>query len=302
MSITGNEKTAVALGSFDGLHKGHISVIASALSLRASGLFPVILLFDEHPMKILGSAPDEILQKHLRRKILEGMGICIEDIEFGQIYNMTAEEFFREILVKKLNAGALCCGENYRFGAGGTGNCELLKKLCAESGTKLYVSESVQYEDEPVSSTRIRSAIKSGDLKSAGDMLGRLFFYDGEVMPGDRRGRKMGFPTANQFFENGFIVPSFGVYASRVTVRGSMFRGVTNIGVRPTFGISNPRSETHIEGFEGDIYGENIEVALIEKIRDEVKFSSMGELAEQIEKDSRAARCIFEKRGENRCV
>ena len=137
MSITGNEKTAVALGSFDGLHKGHISVIASALSLRASGLFPVILLFDEHPMKILGSAPDEILQKHLRRKILEGMGICIEDIAFEQIYNMTAEEFFREILVKKLNAGALCCGENYRFGAGGTGNCELLKKLCAESGTKL---------------------------------------------------------------------------------------------------------------------------------------------------------------------
>ncbi|MBR0121883.1 MAG: bifunctional riboflavin kinase/FAD synthetase [Clostridia bacterium] len=302
MSITGNEKTAVALGSFDGLHKGHISVIASALSLRASGLFPVILLFDEHPMKILGSAPDEILQKHLRRKILEGMGICIEDIAFEQIYNMTAEEFFREILVKKLNAGALCCGENYRFGAGGTGNCELLKKLCAESGTKLYVSESVLYEDEPVSSTRIRSAIKSGDLKSAGDMLGRPFFYDGEVMPGDRRGRKMGFPTANQFFENGFIVPSFGVYASRVTVRGSMFRGVTNIGVRPTFGISKPRSETHIEGFEGDIYGENIEVALIEKIRDEVKFSSMGELAEQIEKDSRAARRIFEKRGENRCV
>ena len=302
MNYTGNKKTAVALGSFDGLHKGHTSVIASALSLRASGLFPVVLLFDEHPLKILGTPPDEILQKHLRRKLLEEMEIEIADISFSEICSMKAEKFFSDILLDRLNAGALCCGENYRFGAGGKGDCTLLRELCKVSGIDLLVSESVMFEGEPVSSTRIRTALKSGEIRTANAMLGRQFFYDGEVMRGDRRGRKMGFPTANQFFEDGFIVPAFGVYVSSVKLRGKEYCGITNIGVRPTFGKSKPRSETHIENFDGDIYGDNIEVGLIEKIRDEIKFNSMQELAEQIKKDSEAAKLIFEKRGENGCV
>lgn len=302
MNSSEKKKTAVALGSFDGLHKGHTAVIASALSLRASGLFPVVLLFDEHPQKILGTAPDEILQKHLRRRILENMGIEIVDISFAEICNMKAEDFYKDILLDKLNAKALCCGENYRFGAGGKGDCVLLKELCEKSGTKLQVSESVMFEGEPVSSTRIRTAIKAGDIKAANTMLGRPFFYDGEVTKGDRRGRKMGFPTANQFFEEGFIVPAFGVYASTVRVRGERYCGITNIGVRPTFGKSKPRSETHIENFDDDIYGENIEISLIEKLRDEIRFSSMEELAAQIKKDSETAKLIFEKKGENRCV
>lgn len=302
MYLSEKKKTAVALGSFDGLHKGHTAVIASALSLRASGLFPVVLLFDEHPQKILATAPDEILQKHLRRRILEDMGIEIVDISFSKICNMKAEDFFRDILIKELNAGALCCGENYRFGAGGKGTCAVLENLCLQNGTKLQVSESVMFNGEPVSSTRIRTALKAGDIKSANEMLGRPFFYDGEVTQGDRRGRKMGFPTANQFFEDGFIVPAFGVYVSSVKVRGGEYCGITNIGVRPTFGKSKPRSETHIENFDSDIYGENIEIKLLEKIRDEKKFSSMEELASQIKKDSETAKMIFEKRGENACV
>ncbi|MBR4765360.1 MAG: bifunctional riboflavin kinase/FAD synthetase [Clostridia bacterium] len=302
MSLSEKKKTAVALGSFDGLHKGHTAVIASALSLRASGLFPVVLLFDEHPQKVLGTAPDEILQKHLRRRIFEEMGIEIHDISFADIRNMTAEDFFNNTLIKELNAEALCCGENYRFGAGGKGDCALLADLCQGSGTKLKVTESVMYEGEPVSSTRIRAAIKEGNITAANDMLGRPFFYDGEVTRGDRRGRKMGFPTANQFFEDGFIVPAFGVYVSTVKVRGREYCGITNIGVRPTFGKSKPRSETHIEDFSDDIYGENIEIKLIDKIRDEIRFSSMEELAEQIKKDSETAKTIFEKRGENACV
>ncbi|MBQ6264572.1 MAG: bifunctional riboflavin kinase/FAD synthetase [Clostridia bacterium] len=302
MSLTEKTKTAVALGSFDGLHKGHTAVIASALSMRASGLFPVVLLFDEHPQKILGTAPDEILQKHLRRKLLENMGIEIVDISFSSICKMTAEDFFKDILLNELNAGALCCGENYRFGAGGKGNCAVLEDLCRKSGTILRVSESVMSDGEPVSSTRIRTAIKKGDIISANTMLGRPFFYDGEVTHGDRRGRKMGFPTANQFFEEGFIVPDFGVYASTVRVGETEYCGITNIGVRPTFGKSVPRSETHIENFSDDIYGENIEIRLFDKIRDETKFSSMEELARQIKNDSETAKRIFKKKGENACV
>ena len=291
--------TAVALGSFDGLHTGHKKVIASALSMRASGLLPVILLFDEHPQAVLGKAPDEILQKHIRDRILSEYGIKAVTVPFREIYKMTPEEFFNGILIKELGAKALCCGENYRFGKDGAGDSGVLSALCKEAGVKLDVSESVNYYGSPVSSTRIRKAIKQGRITLAGKMLGRPFCYDGTVEGGDRRGRLMGAPTANQYFPADFIVPAFGAYASSVTAGGREYCGVTNIGVRPTFGKTALLSETHIIDFEGDLYGENIEVRLLEFMRAEKKFGGMDELARQIKEDISASRLIYEKRRGN---
>ena len=277
--------TAVALGSFDGLHIGHKKVIASALSMRASGLLPVILLFDVHPQAVLGSAPDEILQKHIRNRILRRAGIKAVTVPFKDICNMSPEEFFDSVLIGKLGAKALCCGENYRFGKDAAGGRDVLETLCENAGVTLDVSKSVNYYGRPVSSTRIRKALSQGKIPLANAMLGRPFCYDGKVREGDRRGRLMGAPTANQLFPRNFIIPATGAYASCVTIGGRQYRAVTNIGVRPTFNKTRLQSETHIIGFDGDLYGKNLEVSLLDFLRPEQKFSGMDELAKQIEED-----------------
>lgn len=280
-----SKQSAVALGTFDGLHIGHTAVITSALRQKESGLVPVTLLFDEHPQAVLGKAPLEILQKSKRAELLSLWGMKTETVRFADICQMTPEAFFTDILLNQLHAGALCCGENYRFGAGGAGDIALLRDLCDANGITLCVSPCVAYEGEPVSSTRIRRAVENGDIKAANAMLGRPFCYRYPVVHGDARGRLIGAPTANQHFDSGFAVPAFGVYAAAVTVNGCRYPGVTNIGVRPTFDGRELRSETHIIGFCGDIYGQTIEIGLLNRIRGEIRFDSMEALAAQIAAD-----------------
>lgn len=299
MSNIFSSKTAVALGSFDGLHKGHISVIASALEKRASGLLPCALLFDCHPQSLLGTAPPEIMQKSVRKELLEKMGIAIHTVCFGDIHTMSPEEFFRKVLVEEMNCDAVCCGFNYRFGYMGRGNTDTLAKLCNEAGIELTVTPDITYMGEAVSSTRIRLAVESGDIPSANRMLGRPFAYRGEIMRGDARGRLMGAPTANQYFEDGFVIPSFGVYSAVTHIYGTEYPCVTNIGFRPTFEGRELRSETHIIGFSGDLYGKVIDVGLLAKIRDEQRFESMDALGQRIKEDIGQSLRIFEKRGEN---
>ena len=171
--------------------------------------------------------------------------------------------------------------------------------LCAEREIKITIVDAVEFEDEPVSSSRIRKAIADGDMKSAQLMLGRYFSYDFPVMHGDKRGRILGSPTINQFFTEDFTVPEFGVYASFTKVHGEIYPSVTNIGIRPTIGNSEKRSETHIIGFEGDVYGERPEVFLVEKIRGEMQFSSLEELSNRIAKDREMALQIL--KGESVC-
>ncbi len=285
----------MALGTFDGLHKGHMKVIASALGEKESGLSPLALLFDVHPQSLFGSAPPELLQPSERRAVLEELGMSIEEIGFESIYRMTPEEFFRKILIEKLNAGAVCCGENYRFGAGGAGTTSELKALCEQYKVNLIVSESALSGGELISSTRIRNLITDGKIKEANELLGREFFYRLTVVHGDARGRLIGAPTINQIFEPGFIVPAFGVYAARVEVGGITFPGVTNIGIRPTFGGGEMRSETHIIGFSGDLYGENIKVSLIDRLRSECRFNSAEELSRRISEDMENAVSVYER-------
>ena len=292
-------KTAVALGSFDGLHRGHMSVIACTAEFkRECGLSPHVLLFDNHPMFFLkGSAPEKILQDSFRDEILASEGYEISVIPFIYIKDMNCREFFEKIILGKLNAGAICCGWNYRFGKGGEGDCETLKSLCDEFGVQLRIVPHVDYGNEPISSTRIRKAVESGDIPLANAMLGREFRYKSTVVSGHQRGRLIGAPTINQHFEKNFVLPKKGVYASVTVVEGTEYPSVTNIGLRPSFENEDFRSETCILGFSGDLYGRDIEVRLLGYLRDEIKFDSMESLSAQIEKDAEKSKELFAKRG-----
>lgn len=286
--------SAVALGSFDGLHKGHMAVINTALSYKAKGLIPCVLLFDVHPQQILsGKAPMAILPPSLRKRKLEKLGILCFPVAFEDVRTMAPEEFVRHILVDKMNAQAICCGYDYRFGYHGTGDVSSLKELCSDLSIDLKVAAVVEYEGEPISSTRIRGAIEQGNIQSANAMLGRAFSYDYEVVGGDRVGRLLGAPTINQLFPEGFVIPKFGVYAAKAFVENAWHAAVTNIGRRPTFDSNVLRSETCILDFSGDLYGQNIEVGLLQYLRGEQKFNSLEELSNQIQCDAQLAKGIF---------
>ena len=297
-------KTAVALGSFDGLHRGHMSVIACTADFeRECGLSPHVLLFDNHPALVLrGFAPDRILQKSLRDEILSSAGFETDTIPFIYIKDMDCREFFEKIIIGKLNAGAVCCGWNYRFGKGGEGDCETLRALCEEYGVMLKIVPHVDYDGEPISSTRIRKAVENGDIPLANAMLGREFRYKSTVVSGHQRGRLIGAPTINQHFDKNFVLPKKGVYASVTVVDNTEYPSVTNIGLRPSFENEDFRSETCILGFSGNLYGQEIEVRLLDYLRDEIKFDSMEKLSAQIEKDAKKSEELFAKRGADRDV
>ena len=268
--------------------------------MKECGLVPLALLFDSHPMLALtGQAPPEILQSAERERLLTEMGVKFEYISFKEIMNLTCREFFEEILLKRLNAAAVCCGWNYRFGRGNEGGCRELSELSDEFGVELHISDHVDLGGEPISSSRIRLAVEQGDIPLANAMLGREFSYSAPVVSGYHRGHLLGAPTINQRFEPDFVRPRKGVYASFTTVGGVRYPSVTNIGLRPSFENEDFRSETCIIGFSGDLYGQVIKVSLLDFIRDEQKFGSVEALSAQIALDAARAKEIFEKRGDS---
>ena len=287
---------ALALGTFDGFHLGHKKVIDNAI---ASNKTPKVLLFNEHPQKVITKkSPGELITESQKKELLDKWGIEPIIIDFGDIMNFTYEEFFYEILLKKLGVTALSCGFNYHFGSKAQGNTEKLSALCKKENIELFISDAVEYKNEPVSSTRIRKAIKNGDIEEANAMLGREFSYDFLVVHGDARGRTIDSPTINQFFTEDFIVPEYGVYASYTVIDGEKYSSVTNVGVRPTIeGFSKERSETNIIGFTGDLYDKNISVHLLKKIREEMRFSGLDELKNQIAKDRATSQIISKEKG-----
>lgn len=285
------EGAFVALGTFDGLHIGHKAVITAE---KTEYQRKIVLMFNEHPLvRLKGENPGELITREKTKTILDAWGVSPEYIDFSEICDLSPEAFVDEILVKRYNAKSLACGFNYRFGKNASADAKELMKLCAEREIKITVVDAVNFENESVSSSRIRKAIANGDMKAVKGMLGRYFSYDFPVAHGDERGRKLGLPTINQFFTDDFAVPEYGVYASITKVKGEMYPSVTNIGVRPTIGNSEKRSETNIIGFDGDIYGQCPEVFLVEKIRNEMKFASLDELKQQISKDREYALSIL---------
>lgn len=288
-------KTAVALGFFDGLHKGHMSLInATIAAAKQSNLTPTIIFFDNHPKQLLGLTPPKtILQKHIKTQMLEDLGMKIHHVSFKKIMNYSPNEFFEKVLLDELNAKVVVCGENYRFGKGAKGNCTVLQNLCERNELTFIQSKLIKCDDTTVSSTEIRKFIENGEIKKANEFLSHEFCYEFEVFSGDKRGRTLGFPTINQYFEPNFIIPRFGVYCSKVVLDGKQYLGVTNVGMRPTVQTEKMRSETYIDGFSGDLYGKKIKVYLLDFLRDERKFSSLTELEAQIKQDLQNAKKAY---------
>ena len=284
-------RTAVALGNFDGMHVGHMAVLEAAKSFESEGLLPVAVLFDEHSLKaITGKAPAMLMTVTERNRIINENGLRIETLIFNEIRDLSPSDFVEKILVGRLGAAAVCCGYNYRFGKGASGTAQTMSEICGRLGLQCRVSGEVDVDRCAVSSTKIRGFIENGEIEKANKMLGRPFGFSSRVIDGDKRGRVLGFPTINQIIPEELAMPRFGVYQSVVTVNGEKFKGVTNVGRRPTVGTEKILSETHILDFDRDIYGENVDVRLIKFIRPEKKFSSFDELARQIKSDAKEVR------------
>ena len=284
-------RTAVALGNFDGMHVGHMAVLEAAKSFESEGLLHVAVLFDEHSLKaITGKAPAMLMTVTERNRIINENGLRIETLVFNEIRDLSPSDFVEKILVGRLGAAAVCCGYNYRFGKGASGTAQTMSEICGRLGLQCRVSGEVDVDRCAVSSTKIRGFIENGEIEKANKMLGRPFGFSSRVIDGDKRGRVLGFPTINQIIPEELAMPRFGVYQSVVTVNGEKFKGVTNVGRRPTVGTEKILSETHILDFDRDIYGENVDVRLIKFIRPEKKFSSFDELARQIKSDAKEVR------------
>lgn len=293
-----DKQYAIALGTFDGLHLGHWAVLDAA---KQDGLVPAALLFSVHPAAALKrTAPPALCTNAQREDLLTAAGILPLYVDFREIMQLSPQQFFTEILQNRFAAGAVCCGENYTFGAGGVGTPAVLETLCGANGVRLHIAGTVQAAGAPVSSTRIRAALQNGDITAANRMLGRAFSYAFPVVSGDKRGRLLQFPTANQVFPAGFVQPKFGVYAGYCDYAGHRYPTVTNFGRRPTIGTDSVRSETCLLGFSGDLYGKSPEIHWLSYLRPEQKFPSLEALQAAIAADALQAREIFQNSLANR--
>lgn len=286
MSI--QKKAAVALGLFDGVHEGHRAVLQAAYRQKKNGMVPSVFTFRSE-MAAQKQAPGFIYSTNLKIWLLEN-DCGMERIyapPFELICSMSGDEFVRSILHERMNAAYVCCGKDFRFGKDAKWDVEDLKKLGERYGFTVDVIDDVRIGGETVSSREIRELLTQGDLKKANLLLGEPYLLRGEVREGAHLGHTIGFPTANQRFREGQLVPKYGVYASETrTPDGSWHRSVTNVGMKPTVNYDGlPLAETYIDEFSGSLYGERIQVVLTKLLREEMKFDSTEALQQQMEKD-----------------
>ncbi|GAL32799.1 riboflavin kinase [Vibrio maritimus] len=285
----------LTIGNFDGVHLGHQRVL-SQVKQRASqlGLPAVVMTFEPQPMELFAKdkAPARLTRLRDKYELLEKMELDrLLCVNFNQRFaSLTAESFIRDLLVGKLGVKFLVIGDDFRFGKGREGNFEMLQKAGEEFGFEVVNTSSFCVEETRVSSTAIRQALANDELDASAEMLGRHYTLSGRVAHGQKLARGFGFPTANISLKR-YVVPVRGVYAVQVLgVDDKPLPGIANIGKKPTVAGTTPDLEVHIFDYEGNLYGQQIEVALLHKIRDEKKFESLELLKQQIELDADVAR------------
>ena len=289
----------VALGNFDGLHLGHQAIMRRTIELASQlGGEPVAFTFWPHPIKVLAPhrAPEMITSLAARIAALRvtGMSGAVVRHFTRKFASLSPEEFVRDVLVGRLGVAGVVVGYNVTFGRDRTGTPEVLRDLARGYGFAVEVAPPVAIGEHTVSSSAVRRALHAGDVAHAALLLGRPHVLTGLVRHGDHRGASIGFPTANVFPHGGMLPPD-GVYAVRVGIgdEAPTRPAVANFGTNPTFGSVGRRLETHLFDFDGDLYGRRIEVALVQRLRGEVKFPSVQELVAQIRKDATAAREVL---------
>jgi riboflavin kinase / FMN adenylyltransferase len=279
---TEGKRRRVAIGTFDGVHLGHREVIDGA---------DTVLTFSPHPLSVVrpDAAPKLLTTFETKRDLIAGLGVEeLVVIPFDDDFrSKTAEEFVSEVLIEKLQAERVSVGENFRFGKGAKGDADLLRSHADDFETR--VVPLVEVEGEAVSSSQIRALIAAGEVDKAARFLGGPFLLEGEVVPGDRRGRELGMPTANIVPDDRYVVPGHGVYAAWAHGHPA----AVNVGVRPTFDTGRGLLvEAYLLDFDGDLYGQTLRVAFLERLRGEKRFDSVDELVAQMRRDVDAAREI----------
>lgn len=293
----------LALGNFDGVHLGHQAVLRlAAREAKERGTRFVAATFDPHPRSVLrpGSAPRLLSSTGLKKDLLIHHGADeVRVIRFDEeLSRKSPEEFVEDVLVEELGATVVVVGENFRFGHRAAGDVGNLQRLMAERGGEARaVALRLGEDGGGINSTHIRALVSEGRVREVSELLGRPFVVRGEVVAGDYRGRTIGFPTANVVPEPEVAVPEHGVYAGFVDVGGERYAACTNVGVAPTFARGESKVEAHLLDFDGDLYGEVVDVGFVEWVRGERKFSGAEELKEQISRDVERARGILAESG-----
>ncbi len=293
-----NNKTAVTIGKFDGIHRGHRILIDSVLKRKKGGFLATVITFSTSPKEFFnkGSEVKYILTRTERNEMLSSLGIDIQlEVIFDKNMAETAPEDFIKLLFNKINMRYIAVGRDFRFGNKGCGDISLIEELSREMGFEFNACNKLKSGGNVISSTDIINAIVMGDMEIAEEMLGYNYFIQNRIISGNHIGRKIGYPTINIYPPKDKVIPRFGVYATRVYVDGICYEAMTNIGLRPTIDeeIKTITIESHV--FSGDFSSktENIRVEFIKFIRPEQKFASVSELTSQIQKDEGEIRRFF---------
>jgi len=294
----GWREPAVTIGNFDGVHRGHQALVrATVASARAHSGTALVLTFDPHPARVLAPsrAPANLTTPAQKAELLAALGtdgVVTLPFDAG-VAALAPEVFVARVLVETLGARHVVVGEGFRFGRGQSGDAATLGRLGSERGFTVEAMAAVLHGGEPVSSSRVREALAAGDVVLARELLGRDYFVDATVVPGDGRGRTIGIPTANLECDNE-IVPARGVYAGRVRTSGGAWHpAVANRGLRPTFGGSTETVEAHLLDFGGDLYGSRVRLAFVHRLREERRFAGPEPLLAQIRDDVARARALL---------
>ena len=291
---------ALALGNFDGMHRGHAKLIERVGRAAAErNVTPVVLTFDPHPTRIVrpDKAPPLLMTNAQKLEALARAGMGgVAVVRFTpEIAHWAPEMFVRSVLVDWLRVGEVWVGANFLFGRDRSGNFTLLRQLGARFGFTAEKIDPVRYKEFVVSSTRIRRLIAEGRVDEAAALLGHHYSIDGTVVHGDARGRALGYPTANLETTND-LLPPHGVYATMVSLGSTVHPSITNVGVRPTFGANLPAViETFLFDFDGDLYGSGMRLWFVQRLRDERTYETVDALLVQIEADCARARALFER-------
>ena len=288
----------LALGNFDGLHRGHLKIIERVRRGAAEhGGTPMAMTFDPHPSRVVrpDKAPTLLMTKEQRLEALEHAGIkAVAVVRFTtELSQWDPEMFVRTALVEWLRVSEVWVGANFLFGHDRGGNFSTLRTLGERYGFRADKIDPVRYKEFVVSSTRVRRLVAEGRMDEAGALLGHQYYIDGVVVEGKRRGRELGFPTANLKTDNELLPPN-GVYATTTTIDGIVHPSISNIGLRPTFGdTTKTMIEAYVMGFDGDLYGRPVRLGFVQRLRDERKFEDVDALRAQMEADRRRAERLF---------
>lgn len=283
------DKSAAAIGKFDGIHLGHKALLDTILRKKEQGLLAAVFTFDPAPAVFFGDGTAlELTTREEKREAFLAMGIDVL-IEFplnAQTAATLPEQFVKEYLAEKMQAVYIAAGTDLSFGKGGAGNADLLKALSAENGYQVEIIDKVNYEGTEISSTRIRKAIEQGNMELASVLLGEPYRINGEIIHGRQLGRKLGMPTVNLIPPSSKLLPPRGVYYSRTHINSTCYKSISNIGYKPTVSEEQAMGvETYLYDFTGELYGAECSVELLSYRRPEQKFNSVDELRTQLDKD-----------------